>query len=249
LPIAQLWQACSGCANILSIGVEMKRFLIGIAFFMPISALYAADVPQAGTPYRAPLPYSPQYNWTGFYIGPMGGYGTSTSQGVNFKGGFAGGTMGLNAQIQNIVVGLEVDGAWSNIGQTASTFFGLVTATDRIQAMGSATGRLGVAIDSLLIYGKGGFAAASNNIKIVGPGGFVSDTEIHPGYTVGGGLEYGFTPNWSAKGEYMFTHYMSENYFAAIVPPGAPSGTINVQTVKFGVNYRFGWGNPVVARY
>jgi outer membrane immunogenic protein len=151
--------------------------------------------------------------------------------------------------MQNIVFGVEVDGAWSNIGQSASTSFGLVTATDRIQAMASATGRLGVAIDSLLIYGKGGFAAASNNIKITGPGGFISETVIHPGYTVGGGLEYGFAPNWSAKAEYMFTHYMSENYFASIIPPGLASGTFDVHTVKAGINYRFGWGDPVVARY
>jgi outer membrane immunogenic protein len=76
-----------------------------------------------------------------------------------------------------------------------------------------------------------------------------SDTKTHTGYTVGGGVEYGFTPNWSAKAEYLFAHYQSENYFAAILPVGVPSGSFDVHTVKVGINYRFGWGGPVVAKY
>ncbi|HYW64784.1 MAG TPA: porin family protein, partial [Bradyrhizobium sp.] len=62
-------------------------------------------------------------------------------------------------------------------------------------------------------------------------------------------VEYGFTPNWSAKAEYLFAHYESENYFAGVLPPGVPSGSFDVHTVKAGVNYRFGWGGPVVAKY
>ena len=106
-----------------------------------------------------------------------------------------------------------------------------------------------MAVDNLLIYGKAGFAAASNNIKVTVLGVSLSDTQTHLGYTAGGGLEYGFTPNWSAKGEYLFAHYQSKNYFAGLAPPGFASGTFDVHTVKFGVNYRFGWGGPVVARY
>jgi hypothetical protein len=59
-----------------------------------------------------------------------------------FEGGFAGGTIGGNFRFQNFVVGVEGEGAWSDIGQSASGFFVLVTATDRIQAFGSLTGRL-----------------------------------------------------------------------------------------------------------
>lgn len=231
----------------------MKLVLVILTLAGSISAAVAADVlppAPAAPPVYSPPPVTPAYNWSGFYVGLMGGYGWSTSQGVDFKGGFAGGTVGANAQFQNIVVGVETEGAWSNIGQSTTGFFGLLTATDRIQAFGSVTGRLGVAADSFLIYGKGGYAFAANNIKIAGPGGFVSDTQIHNGYTVGGGIEYGVTPNVSIKGEYLFAHYLSQNYFASIAPPGAASGTFDVHTVKLGVNYRFGWNNqPVVARY
>ena len=110
--------------------------------------------------------------------------------------------------------------------------------------------RLGVAFDNFLIYGKGGFAAANNKISLTAFGLTASDTRTHTGYTVGGGLEYGFTPNWSAKAEYLFAHYNSENYFAVVLPPGVASGAFDVHTVKAGINYRFNWGpGPVVAKY
>jgi outer membrane immunogenic protein len=233
--------------------IIMRIKLALLALIASATGVYAADVvppaPAAPPPYSPP-PISPAYNWTGFYVGAMGGYGWSTSQGADFKGGFAGGTIGGNAQFGNLVAGVEVEGAWSDIGQTASALFGLVRATDRIQAFGSATGRVGVAVENLLIYGKGGFAAAGNNIKVTVLGVSASDTQTHLGYTAGGGLEYGFTPNWSAKGEYLFAHYQSKNYFAGLAPPGVSSGTFEVHTAKLGVNYRFGWaGAPVTARY
>jgi outer membrane immunogenic protein len=228
----------------------MKFVLVVLALAGSVSAAQAADILPAPAPAAPPVyrpPVSPAYNWSGFYIGAMGGYGWSTSQGNNFKGGFAGGTIGGNAQFGNFVVGGEFEGAWSNIGQTV-TFAGLGSATDRVQAFGSATARLGVAVDNLLIYGKGGFAAASNNIKVTVLGVPFSDTQTHLGFTAGGGLEYGFTPNWSVKGEYLFARYQSKNYFTTI-GGGFASGTFDVHTVKVGLNYRFGWGGPVVARY
>jgi outer membrane immunogenic protein len=68
---------------------------------------------------------------------------------------------------------------------------GLVSATDRIQAFGSLTGRLGVAFDNVLIYGKGGGAVASNKISVNVLGLSASDTQTHFGYAVGGGVEWG----------------------------------------------------------
>jgi outer membrane immunogenic protein len=220
----------------------MKLKLTALALLALTTGAGAADMPNPAPAAYTKVPLSPAYNWTGFYIGAMGGYGWSTSQGIDFKGGFAGGTIGANWQMSNIVLGVEVEGAWADIGQSVGA---LLVVTDRIQAVGSATGRLGFAIDNFLLYGKGGFATASNKLSI---GGF-SDTRTHIGYTAGGGVEYGFTPNWSAKAEYLFAHYQSENYFAGVLPPGVPSGDLDVHTVKVGINYRFGWNGPVVAKY
>jgi outer membrane immunogenic protein len=228
--------------------VRFALFFLSLVSFAGVAN--AADIP-APAPATAPVyvpPRAPVYNWTGFYVGAMGGYGWTSNNGNDLKGGFAGGTIGGNAQFGNFVVGIEGEGAWADIEQSAS-FLGLVTATDRIQAFGSLTGRLGVAIDNVLIYGKGGGAVMSNKLNLGALGLTLSDTQTHWGYTVGGGVEWGFTPNWSVKGEYLWTHYESQTYFASLFPPGFDSGTFDVNTVKVGVNYRFGWDAPVTARY
>jgi outer membrane immunogenic protein len=46
-----------------------------------------------------------------------------------------------------------------------------------------------------------------------------------------------FAPNWSAKGEYMFTSLGSENY--NLLGDQLASGTIDFHTIKVGVNYHF----------
>src|SRR3954449_8235527 len=224
----------------------MKLRIAALALLATTTCAGAADMAAPG-PYTKAAAGAPGYNWTGFYIGAMGGYGWSRTGGVDFNGGFAGGTIGANWQMSNFVLGVEAEGAWADIGRTVTT--GLVGASAQIRAFGSVTGRLGLAVDNFLIYGKGGFAAASNRIGVTVLGVTAIDTQTHTGYTVGGGVEYGFTPNWSAKAEYLFAHYNSENYFANVLPPGVASGGFDVHTVKAGINYRFGWGGPVVAKY
>ncbi|MBN9041807.1 MAG: porin family protein [Rhizobiales bacterium] len=67
------------------------------------------------------------------------------------------------------------------------------------------------------------------------------------GYTVGGGLEYLFTQNWSGKIEYQYYDFGTVNF----ITPAAVAGSFrnDEHTIKVGLNYRFGWGAPVVAKY
>jgi outer membrane immunogenic protein len=93
-------------------------------------------------------------------------------------------------------------------------------------------------VDAALFYVKGGYAWADNKISAFAPGVAFSDSQVHSGYTVGGGVEYMFAPSWSAKAEYMYVNLSSENYTFA---PGATfaSGTIDFHTIKAGINYHF----------
>jgi outer membrane immunogenic protein len=218
----------------------MKLRIAGPALIASVCAAAAADVAYPTTT-AAPAPpaVSPAYNWSGFYVGAMGGYGSTSSQRV--KGEFAGGTIGANWQLSQIVVGVEAEGAWSNIGRPSN---GLDSY--RAQALGSVNGRLGVAIDNILFYGKGGFAVLSNTVEV--PIFAASDSKVHTGWDAGGGIEVGFLQNWSVKGEYLYTHYDSRDYRAG--PFLFSSGDLNVHSGKVGVNYKFGWGGtPVTARY
>ena len=234
----------------------MNKFLLTtVALAALTSSASAADI--AARPYtKGPAPIAAAYNWSGFYLGVMGGYGWSdqvtvagrTTTGADIKGGFGGGTVGFNYQAPGsmFVFGLEADAAWSDINRT-ETILGLA-AKEKIKSFGSVTGRVGVAVDTVLLYGKGGYAWAENEFSATVLGLTISDSRFHNGWTVGGGAEWAFAGPWSAKAEYMFARYDSQNYFTGIAPPGVSFG-MDVHTVKAGINYRFNWGGPVVAKY
>ncbi len=90
----------------------MKRLLLASAAFLSLmTAASAADL--AARPYTKAPPLSPAYNWSGFYIGAMGGYAFDSGNG----GGFGGGTIGYNWQApgSQFVFGIEVDAAGASI--------------------------------------------------------------------------------------------------------------------------------------
>jgi outer membrane immunogenic protein len=222
----------------------MKKLLTAIILVTSAGTASAADMPGAAPYQKAPI-VSPAYNWSGFYIGAMGGYGWSDRVAVNgvaltdadIKGGFGGGTVGFNYQFPGsmFVFGVEADAAWSNI-ERSETILG-ITAQERFNSFGSVTGRVGVAIDSVLLYGKGGYAWANNEIGASVLGLKASESHFHNGWTAGGGVEWAFSGPWSAKAEYMFARYSEEKYLAALGGVGLGA---DVHTVKAGVNYRFG---------
>jgi outer membrane immunogenic protein len=208
------------------------------------TAASAADM--QARPYKAPPPppmVSPAYNWSGFYIGAMGGYGWGSGD-SDGSGGFGGGTVGYNWQFpgSQFVFGIEVDAAGASITDSFTEDFGggvLLTQDNKINALGSVTGRAGFAMDALLLYAKGGFAWGNNKstVSIPAIGASFSDSHTHTGYTVGGGLEYLFTPSWSAKAEYMYTSLGGETYNFGGVP--FDSTNVDFHTIKVGVNYHF----------
>ena len=84
----------------------------------------------------------------------------------------------------------------------------------------------------------------------------VSETHTRAGWTVGGGVEWAFDPNWSAKLEYLFVDFGREGYYDP--PPSflfanrAGGVFLTDNIVRAGVNWRFNWGKaptPVVAKY
>ena len=85
-----------------------------------------------------------------------------------------------------------------------------------------------------------------NEISASGFGVSAWERRYHNGWTAGAGVEYGFTPTWSAKAEYMFARYLAAPY----VFLGGANLAADVHTVKFGINYRFIWvGQPAAGPY
>jgi len=74
-----------------------------------------------------------------------------------------------------------------------------------------------------LIYVKGGYAYSDNRDTLTFAGvpvGFALNANHRDGYTVGGGVEYMFTQNWSAKAEYQYYNF-GDNPLCCAGSPGA----------------------------
>jgi outer membrane immunogenic protein len=141
---------------------------------------------------------------------------------TNPQGVIGGAHVGYNLQINQWVLGLEgsVDG--TSLSGT-STFgvadtlggAGTVTASTRSDVQGSIRGRVGVAWDRALIYATGGVAFGGFDTNYTDPGGYLnvipgttsSFSNTRVGWTVGGGIEYAVTNNWSIRAEYRYTDF------------------------------------------
>jgi outer membrane immunogenic protein len=216
-------------------GQKMKQLLLAGVALSVATAASAADMQARPYSKAPPAAVVAAYNWSGFYIGAMGGGGWETDAG---SGGFGGGTVGYNWQLpgSQFVFGVEVDAAGASIKDSFLVDVG-VTQENKINAFGSVTGRAGFAIDAALLYAKGGWAWTNAKTSFSDGVNTLSDSQTHTGYTIGGGVEYMFAPNWSAKGEYMFTSLGSETYNFGGQP--LDSGSFDFHTIKVGVNYHF----------
>jgi len=212
----------------------MKNFLLGtvalIALGAAVPALAADMAPRSYT--KAPAYVAaPIYNWTGFYIGGHVG-GAFRGNDNNLLGGsndgtFLGGVQGgYDYQFaQNWVFGIEANYSWLDTSNSFSN-----------SALGSVTGRLGYTWGPALLYVKGGYAWADSEFT----NGFTGNAG-RDGYTVGGGLEYLFTQNWSGKVEYQYYDFGKTSFSAPLA--GFGSTRNDEHTVKAGLNYRFNLGS------
>ena len=232
--------------------------LVGIA--VAASALaapaLAADLPPpAAPPPRAPVAYipaAPAFTWTGFYIGLNAGYGFGQSNWTspmgssgyfNVDGPLAGGTIGGNYQIGQIVVGAEGDFDWQNVKGTLvggnCTLPGAIPASCRSASnwVGTFRGRIGYAFDRVLLYATGGGAFANIQASLNSLP-WASSTEL--GWSSGVGVEVAMTDNWTAKAEYLAVGFEHASCGLANCFAAPPVSVIFYESmVRGGVNYKF----------
>ena len=170
---------------------------------------------------------------------------------ISYSGAVVGGTAGAQIQLSHVLLGLEADLDWAGIRGSSvivPAIFGnplplAFNATTNINWMLTARARVGYAWDNTLFYVTGGLAllGAETSLSTLsglgcgtfgiiggGPGQLAcAGTNKRSGGTIGAGIEYGFTPNWSAKVEYLYT-------------AAASLEASRLNEVRAGVNYRFG---------
>ncbi len=230
----------------------------------------------------------------GIEAAPLAAALAATSLGTNNGGFIGGGQIGYNYQFaRTFLTGIEIDiqGVASNSNSVTALTGGITTingplaqvatASKKLDYLGTVRGRLGYLVTpTLLAYATGGLAyggatvdASIAQVFVLNPAGNVgnpyfsagrsSDTRV--GWTIGGGLEWLFSPDWSAKVEYLYYDLgrttFAQNPLANIgqtagvgvftVAQPFTSTRFNGHIVRAGVNYHFHWAAPapILAKY
>jgi outer membrane immunogenic protein len=227
----------------------MQKFIVAAAFFAAsITGAKAADV-VVQEPVAA-------YNWSGVYVGANIGWSQLKSDwhdinddwgGDTYKAGsdgiLLGGVLGYNVQLtNNAVLGIEGDLAYtSNKRSFDAPGYGNVELVNNMDVFGTLRGRVGYAMDRFMPYLTGGLAVAHFKHQWTEDN---DPTDSWPnfggtkaGWVLGGGFEYAFADNWTAKAEYLHANFgnvtsMNEDGFRMKVDR-------SVNTVRFGINYKF----------
>ena len=205
----------------------MKRILIAGALALAAGGqALAADLPQpAPPPPRAPATYVPApvpvFSWTGIYVGINGGYafGDSNWTSPHLR------CSPVDRQLQHqrlarrrhdrrqLPVGpvrARHRGRWRLVEphwhhQLRAGARGCTTQSDWLATV---RGRAGYAFDRFLVYGTGG-AAFGDLQAAFGALPFSNSTQT--GWTAGAGVEFAFTPNLTAKVEYLYVDLGSQS--------------------------------------
>ena len=224
-------------------------------------SVLAADILSAPKMTAFPL----VYNWSGFYLGGHIGYAWARSDGQLFdqngmsigsesvspRGLIGGAQIGFNyAVTPSWVLGLEADFTGARLNTT--TLNSIVTGQHeyRLSDFGTVRGRVGYAWDRLMVYGTGGYAWAHEEIvrtQIIGqvnsaiPGTIESDSGLLSGWTAGIGAEWGVSPGWTVRAEYLHLG-LGTRPFTFTAAAQQVDASAQIDLVRFGVNYIFNLG-------
>jgi outer membrane immunogenic protein len=259
----------------------IAAFAVAVGTIVGTGSASAADL--GAVPYsKTPAYIVPVYDWSGGYVGANVGYGwgrSSDTSGLslgalpalfsdtansNMNGVLGGVQIGYNSQIQNWLVGMELD--FQGTGQSSNHSFTCpagvctgaalpVTLREQLDFFGTVRARAGLVVaPTVLLYATGGLAYAQvdANTTLVGA---TRSSNYYPGWTVGGGVEAAMGGGWSAKVEYLYLDLgrVSDVFTPAVVSTsgvpliGSFNSRVTDNIVRAGFNYKF--SGPVIAKY
>ncbi len=174
-----------------------------------------------------------------------------------------GGQIGYNRAFNRLVAGIEADFSGfeflsGKIPASSVADWGSDTRVSvEMNWLATLRGRLGLGMDRWLLYGTAGVAFGDgeyrnhdfcNTVPPCGGGLLDARGDMGVGWTVGGGAEYAWKPNWTLRAEYLFLRFEGDTYSgtANYLPPfpnqnyrfSASPAEFNV--VRVGLNYKFG---------
>jgi outer membrane immunogenic protein len=233
----------------------MRKFSLSLlaatAALAIAASAQAADLPSRYSPAPAYNPL-PTFTWSGFYAGANLGYGWSTGTSRHYdpafgvtgggrKGGFVGGLQGgYNYQFGMVVIGAETDIQYAAVGNKGSSYGNTYYRGDSDGYFGTIRGRAGVAFDRALLFGTAGFAYGDigGNKALDTELGFHRENSNNWGWTVGGGVEYAITDQFTAKVEGLYVNLDTKDNYALADRVHIRRDT-EFGVIRAGVNYKF----------
>jgi outer membrane immunogenic protein len=231
------------------------------------SAAYAADM---GLPAKAPAPPPiPYVNWQGFYIGGLVGAARLNETATNFNGngpsrGFApcgstyntgscataatgvaaGVDVGYDWQDRYFVYGVAADWTWTGLKHTQTHACGasVWNHTAKVEWLASFRGRMGLAVDTTMVYFTGGLALGGVKSSASGPGfDWGQLDKVAVGWVAGLGVEHKFNQNWSVKAEALYYDLGKNSASGSSVTHGTYSTEFTHEVIvgRVGVAYHF----------
>ncbi len=263
----------------------MTKILPLLAVLLSTGLAQAADLPSRGLPASVLAPESvvTSPSWAGFYAGlNFGAVRADALEGRGYwidkagtyvtiggsgrSGGASGGfQFGYNAQMNQIVYGVELDALLNFVdvnGLAAQYDIKNNVASDRLKsrtnipALTSLRGRLGYVVGQTLFYVTGGPTVGlirrevtqvddNKDYQWLAAGERNSFSKTRLGWTAGAGVEYQMTGALSLRAQYLFTglgrpafHYVGYPY--GVIDQGDQHIRLYQSAVSLGVNYKFG---------
>lgn len=235
------------------VGVHAGYGKVDPTAYVDPAALGQAVAAASGNPAVVVAGATPAFALSVFPKGAFGGVQT----GYNWQNGQF--VYGVEADLSLAQMSGSAAGSYlvlMTIAGDGFRFAGTAQLDQKIDMIGSLRGRIGWAgFGDLLLYGTGGLAFAhvktsisTNNYVVLAassfpPGypaalnGAASVSEMQWGYALGGGGEWAFAPNWSAKAEYLY-YDLKGGSNLAILGMTASSTGITMHTVRVGLNYK-----------
>ena len=186
----------------------------------------AAAAELAPNYYGGPTPYF-AFSWVGPYVGATLGYEWgSIENNPTRPNGVAGGfEAGFNWQNGNLIYGGEADISFSAANDTFAPW------QFSNPWFGTARGRVGIAANSVLLFGTAGLAYG----ELTGTSsGNPSESRASLGWVVGLGAEVSFAQHWSAKAEWLYFN-LDDHHFSVT----AANNGLAANLIRLGLNYHF----------
>jgi outer membrane immunogenic protein len=249
-------------------GADMKKLILATTASVVLAGGSAGAADMA---VRGPIlqPSCAAKKFEGGYVGIHGGTAKHTANRTDQDGylfivpgthvqrdwGFlVGAHAGWNFTTCSTLFGVEIDGSWVDVDQTLRLFPNLpgadITLRSRLDGLATARVRTGLALDNVLLYITGGFAAIHSrtdwHTNFFGGPETLSWRDWDWGWVAGFGSEWAWSERISLRSEVLYIETIDQDHtrFSPIAGNVRFTNSDSIWVGRLGLNVKFGPFGP-----